>query len=96
MDLTEKMFELVKDCLRSGKTQKQYSQEVGMSYAKFNYWVCRYRKQQQPLPSLGFIKVDTLSVSDQQQDLEICYPNGVKLKVTGGDLSQISQLIRLY
>ncbi|WP_224996876.1 IS66 family insertion sequence element accessory protein TnpB [Cesiribacter sp. SM1] len=93
MNIGEKMFKLVEDCLRSGKTQKQYSQEVGIGYARFNYWVCRYRKQQQPMTSAGFIKVDTLPVSE---DLEICYPNGVRLKAQGADLSLISQLIRLY
>lgn len=93
MSIEEKMFELVEECLHSGKTQKQYSQEVGIGYAKFNYWVCRYRKHQQPLTTAGFIKVDTLPVSEE---LEICYPNGVRLKTTGADLSLISQLIRLY
>lgn len=93
MNIEEKMFELVEDCLRSGKTQKEYSQQAGLGYAKFNYWACKYRKQQQPMTTAGFIKVDTLPVSEE---LEICYPNGVRLKATGADLSLISQLIRLY
>ncbi len=89
------MFELVEDCLQSGKTQKEYSHQSGIGYAKFNYWVGRYRKQYQSLAPAGFIKVDTLSVSEPKE-LEICYPNGVRLKASGGDLSFISQLIRLY
>ncbi|WP_224994374.1 IS66 family insertion sequence element accessory protein TnpB [Cesiribacter sp. SM1] len=93
MNIEEKMFELVEDCLRSGKTQKEYSQQAGIGYAKFNYWACKYRKQQQPVTTAGFIKVDALPVSEE---LEICYPNGVRLNATGADLSLISQLIRLY
>lgn len=93
MDITEKIFELAEDCMRSGKTQKEYSQEAGIGYAKFNYWVCRYRKQQQPLSTSVFIKADTLPVSEE---LQIHYTNGVRLKATGADLSLISQLIRLY
>lgn len=95
MDIEEKMFELVEDCLGSGKTQKEYSQEAGIGYAKFNYWVCKYRKQQEPSAGAGFIKVDTLPVGEPGE-LEILYPNGVRLKTSGGDLSLISQLIRLY
>ncbi len=95
MDITEKMFELVEECLQSGKSQKEYSQEAGIGYAKFNYWVCKYRKQQEPSPGAGFIKVDATPVGGTGE-LEIIYPNGVRLKAGGGDLSLISQLIRLY
>ncbi|MBW3545572.1 MAG: IS66 family insertion sequence element accessory protein TnpB [Bacteroidetes bacterium] len=94
MNIEEKMFELVEDCMRSGKTQKEYSQQAGIGYAKFNYWACKYRKQQSSTAA-GFMKVDVLSVSEPGE-LEISYPNGVRLKATGADLSLVSQLIRLY
>ena len=81
--------------MQSGKSQKEYSQEAGIGYAKFNYWVCKYRKQQEPSPGAGFIRVDTLPI-DEHRELEILYPKGVRLKAGGGDLSLISQLIRLY
>ena len=95
MNIEEKMFELIEDCLRSGKTQKEYCRHKGIGYAKFNYWACKYRKRQQRLPAEGFIKVDTQSVVEPM-NLEICYPNGVRLKAQAADLSLISQLIRLY
>jgi transposase-like protein len=94
MDLTEKMFELVEEYQRSGKTQKQYSEQIGIGYAKFNYWVCKYRDHQSGVAT-GFVKVEAFP-SSQQQDMEICYPNGVRIKAQGVDLSLISQLIRLY
>ena len=94
MNIEEKMFELVEDCMRSGKTQKEYSQQAGIGYAKFNYWACKYRKQQ-PSTAAGFMRVDILPVSTPGE-LEIYYPNGVRLNATGADLSLISQLIRLY
>jgi transposase-like protein len=95
MDTEEKMFEIVEECLRSGKTQKEYSQEAGIGYAKFNYWVCKYRKQQQPSSGAGFIKIGTFPTGEPQE-IEVLYPNGVRLKVGGANLSLISQLIRLY
>ena len=95
MELTEKMFAFVEQYQRSGKTQKQYSEQIGIAYAKFNYWVCKYRDHHQPESAGGFVKVEGFP-SSQQQDLEICYPNGVRLKAQGADLSLLSQLIRLY
>jgi transposase-like protein len=95
MELTEKMFELVEEYQRSGKTQKQYSEQIGIGYAKFNYWVCKYRDHHQLQPAGGFVSVEAYA-ANQQQNLEICYPNGVKLTISEADLSLISQLIRLY
>jgi transposase-like protein len=43
MKLEEEMYRLVEDYQNSGKTQKEYSRQVGIGYAKFNYWVCKYR-----------------------------------------------------
>ena len=95
MELTEKMFALVEQYQRSGKTQKQYSEQIGVAYAKFNYWVCKYRDHHQPQSASGFVKVEAYAAS-QQQNLEVYYPNGVKLTISGADLSLLSQLIRLY
>ena len=94
MNLEKQMFELVEDYLRSGKTQREYSLQSGIGRAKLNYWVCKY-KSQQVEPSAGFIRVEAASARGEQE-LEILYPNGVRLKSCGADLSLISQLIRLY
>ena len=95
MSLEEQMFSLVEDYLSSGKNQREYSQQAGIGKAKFNYWVCKYKRQQEE-PSSGFIKIETASAMQQDQELEILYPNGVRLKTGGGDLSLIGQLVRLY
>lgn len=95
MNLEEEMYQLVEDYQNSGKTQKEYSREAKIGYAKFNYWVCKYRALH-PTPAPGFIKIEALQDNQQPQDLEVLYPNGVKLKITGADLSLLSQLIRLY
>lgn len=94
MKLEDEMYQLVEDYQSSGKSQKEYSLEAGIGYAKFNYWVCKYRMQHQS-SATGFVQIAPLA-DRQQQDLEVLYPNGVKVKVTGADLSLISQLIRLY
>ena len=88
------MFSLVEDFLKSGKTQREYSLFAEIGRAKFNYWESKYRSYQKESAS-GFIRIETTS-GKQDQDLEILYPNGVRLKVSITDLRLISQLVRLY
>jgi hypothetical protein len=94
MKLQEQMYQLVESYQHTGKSQKEFCSHQGIGLAKLNYWIRKYRQQQQQ-PSAGFLKIET-SLSSGQQSLEICYPNGVKLTASGADLLLISQLIRLY
>ena len=94
MNLEEQMFSLVEEFLKSGKTQREYSKDQGIGRAKFNYWVCKYKTRHRQ-SSAGFIKVETVPAS-QDQNLDILYPNGVRLKISASELFLISQLIRLY
>ncbi|MBW3545575.1 MAG: IS66 family insertion sequence element accessory protein TnpB [Bacteroidetes bacterium] len=93
MRLQEQMYQLVASYEQNGQSQKEFCSQQGIGLAKLNYWIRKYRQQQQP--SAGFLKIETIPASSQQH-LEICYPNGVKLTLSGADLSLISQLIRLY
>jgi hypothetical protein len=93
MKLQEQMYELVGTYEQSGQSQKEFCNQQGISLAKLNYWISKYRQEQQP--SAGFFKIETIPAPGQQP-VEICYPNGVKLIASGADLSLLSQLIRLY
>ena len=75
MNFEKQMYELVEDFLRSGKTQREYSLQLWIGRAKFNYWVCKYKRQQEESYA-GFIKVETASVR-AEQELGILYPNRV-------------------
>jgi transposase-like protein len=93
MELRAQMFELVEQYEQSGKSQKQFCQAAGIGLAKLNYWIREYRNRRQP--PAGFIRIDA-PPANQPPELEVCYPNGVRLKASGADLSLVSQLIRLY
>jgi hypothetical protein len=93
MKLQEQMYQLVGSYEQSGQSQKNFCNQQGISLAKLNYWIRKYRLHQQP--SAGFFKIETIPAPGQQH-MEICYPNGVKLITSGADLSLLSQLIRLY
>jgi transposase-like protein len=93
MKLQEQMYQLVGCYEQSGQSQKEFCSQQGISLAKLNYWIRKYRLEQQP--SVGFLKIET-SLASEHQELEICYPNGVRLKAHAADLLLLSRLIRLY
>jgi transposase-like protein len=93
MSHSEQMYKIVEDYQNSGKTQKEYSQVVGIGKSKLNYWVRKWQSLQSQ-PVNGFVKIEAGFA--REEGVEITYPNGVKLKADKADLSMISQLIRLY
>lgn len=82
------MLSMIADWQQSGKSKKAYCAEKGINEAKFYYWISRIKET-----NIGsFITIDKAS---KQIDIEIIYPNGVRIKVEN-DLGLLSQLIRLY
>lgn len=95
MDKREKMALLMEEFARSGQTQKEFSASRGMALPTFNYWL-RKLKDENGGPS-GFVRVETGTAgSGAGLQLELVYPNGVRLKTRSTDLSLLSRLIRLY
>ena len=84
------MLSMIADWQHSGKSKKAYCAENGINEAKFYYWI--YRIKESDKSAAGFLTIDKAS---KNNDIEIIYPNGVRIKVTN-DLGLLSQLIRLY
>ena len=84
------MLSLVADWKASGLSQKAFSALHGIKLYTFIYWVARSKESGN---SGKFIPLSP-TVSGSGNLIEIIYPTGVRLKVEG-DLSLISQLIRL-
>lgn len=91
----EKMFELIKTCQESGMNNKAFCEQHGIGQAMFYYWKKKYNQSQ--LASEGkFISVRIKDNQVQTGEIEICYPNGVRLKLSQGiDLSIIRSFIGL-
>ena len=95
MDKREEMVLLMEEFANSGQTQKDFSAARGMAFHTFNYWFRKLKKEKEG-PS-GFVRVDTgITYAGPDGELELVYPNGVKLKTGSTDLSLLSRLIRLY
>jgi hypothetical protein len=93
MKKTETMFALVDEWKKSGKTQKVFCQEMDLKVGTFAYWVAKKRRAEDT-PAGGFARIDVTGEANRQ--VEILYPNGVKLSTDQWDLNLICQLIKLY
>lgn len=96
MEKREKMIRLMEKVATSGQTQKEFSASEGMAFPTFNYWFRKLKQRGEEQPSSGFVQVDTDDFSGGDGQLELVYPNGVKLRMGAADLSLLSRLIRLY
>ena len=92
MSLPEEMFKLIEDFQNSSLSQKEFCREFGIKPSTFSYWVRKKRFKE--ANGNGFIKIDTSSASSE--NLEICYPNGVIIRVHKKDIALVNQLIRIY
>lgn len=92
MDQRTRMKAEVERWRQSGLSQRVFSQELGMKLATFTYWVSRIKEAEK---KKGFIPIGPGQQVSASQ-MEITYPNGVRLKVAASDLKIVSQLIHLY
>ena len=95
MDKREEMILLMEEFAKSGRSQKEFSASKGIVFHTFNYWFRKLKKEKEE--PAGFVRVETgTALSGATEQLEVVYPNGVKVKTCSTDLSLLSRLIRLY
>jgi len=92
MDLSEKMFELVRLWRESGLSQREFCKQHQIGVAKLGYWV---GKEKQSVNGVGFLELSARH-STPSVGYEVVYPNSVRVSYQGNDLTILSQLIRLY
>ncbi|MGJ1379236.1 MULTISPECIES: IS66 family insertion sequence element accessory protein TnpA [Sphingobacterium] len=87
----ERMQSMIADWHRSGKSKKAYCAENGINEATFYYWFSRSKEND----TTGLGNFITIDKARGKSDVEIIYPNGVRIKIEN-DVALVSQLIRLY
>ena len=93
--LSEQMHHHIQAWQQSKTSQKQYCIENNLAYHKFIYWLQKTREAQNPDDSM-FIPVKTRPERRSfVTDVEITYPNGVRLRLSPENFEHISRLIRL-
>jgi len=94
----EEMYPLVKKWESSGQSRVAFSQFHGVPIHTFQYWVRKYQKEQAlgsaPISKSKFIPLSVQPLPNHQ--LELCYPNGVRLQIQGHlNSSYLQELIQL-
>ena len=93
--LSEEMHYHIQAWQRSKTTQKQYCIENNLAYHKLIYWLQKTREAQTQSDGV-FIPVKTRPATRPfVADVEITYPNGVRVRLTPENFDHISRLIRL-
>jgi len=93
--LSEEMHYHIELWQQSKMTQKQYCIANNLAYHKFIYWLLKIREAQNPATGM-FIPVKTGSAKRTfVTDVEITYPNGVRLRLSPENFEHIGRLIRL-
>jgi hypothetical protein len=91
----QEMFTMIKASQESGISNKAYCEREGIRPANFYYWQKRYRESQIKTED-KFIPMQVEQTLNGLKEIEICYPNGVRVKLPQGiDLSVIRSFIGL-
>lgn len=88
---SHEMFRLVEALESSGQDRQTFATLHGITLGKLAYWRGRYHRQSQA--SSGFVE---LSGAPAEVGLEITYPNGVSLRLSGDcSPARLRQLVTL-
>jgi hypothetical protein len=90
MDQRTRMKAEVERWHQSGLSQKEFSQQLGMKVATFSYWVSRSKEEKKK----GFVPL--VAKVGSFPEIQVTYPNGVRITLPTSDPELLSRLIHLY
>lgn len=85
------MFKLVDEYRDSGSTIKSFCENRDIKMGTFHYWI---KKKKELSSEGGFVRISNHTQS--LFDLELIYPNGVRLRTKPQDLGLVKKLLELY
>lgn len=86
------MTRLVEEFNRSGLTQRAFCNQKQIIQSTFQYWYLKLKREHQQ--SSNFYPVDFDSDSTPGS-IEVCYPNGITIRMNRFNLCYIKQLVSL-
>ena len=97
----EQMYALVDGWRKSDQTKTTYCREKGINVHTFTYWVQKYKQnleegvEKKKAPKFIPLTAKKMT-SNSKSDLELNYPNGVRLCVNGQpDIELLRALIKI-
>ncbi len=89
----QEMFDFVVQWQRSGKTQRSWCSMHGVQYAKFQYWLRKYRAAEADDTSTFVDLVATTQPTKSICTLEIHFPSGAVVKLPSSEWEIVRQLV---
>lgn len=84
------MFQLVEQYRLSGLSAKSFARKNNISAGTMGYWI---RKKRSLEKGSGFIEIS--GRPSGPVEVELNFPNGVQLRMNGGDPSLIAKLVQM-
>lgn len=89
----QEMFALIEEFENSSMSGTDFCKAKGMEPSTFYYW--KKKKFQRNAPEgVGFMTISPKT--ETNGNLELIYPNGIRLKLDASQLPLIGKLLRLY
>lgn len=95
-ELKEEKFAMISRWQESGLTQKKFIETENISMNHFQYWLKRYKKQNEVPQTKGFIKLPLPEKAGHSENvfLEILCANGTRLRFFNAvEIAQLKKLI---
>lgn len=92
MTKREQMARLVEEFNHSGLTQRAFCNQKQIIQSTFQYWHLKFKREHQQSTNFYPIDFDSESTSG---GIEVCYPNGIKIRMDCFNLCHIKQLVSL-
>lgn len=91
----EEYSKIVSEWKSSGLSQRDFCNEYGYAFTRFQRWVWKCKSNKEEIPSIGRIRISDQNGVSSETFFEIVYPNGVKLRLNRyPGVEMFSQLIR--
>ena len=79
----DRMFALIKKWEESGKTKKQFSQENGIKYSTFLYWMKKYRESTSGRDN-GFLPLEVVASGENDPTMDQTNQPRVEVELSSG------------
>jgi len=90
MGRQEEMFRLMEQYRVSGLSAKSFARENNISADTVGYWIPKKRSLEK---ESGFVEIS--GSTSGPMEVELIFPNGVQLRMNGGDPALITKLVQM-
>ena len=79
LEKRQAMFSMIETWKNSGQSQQEFCKAQSQVYSVFHYWYKKYRQEQGPAPTSGFVPVHIQPVRSGSPVAELIFPDGKRL-----------------